>query len=180
MDSDPEYQATAVMAHNQALRRGIQAESDAYFEHVNRVINAAYPDDAARGEPNGGQPMPGNRDQGNGGDRANGGGNGGGHASSAGPSNRGGSQQQGGWKPIKTGLGTVNVSEAGGRTRISFPDASVRDNMEEGAQVCDPVGWNKDPAKALAEYTFEQIRIAREIESGASANLIIGEGRHYS
>lgn len=167
--SDPEYAATAALADRQARARGLMAETDGYMDHINRVMNAAYGEGHAGGASNGGQNMQ------NGGNQ--GGGNGG--NGSAGPSNRGGGQQQGGWKPVRTGLGVVNVADQNGRMRISFPDPSVRENMEEGAKVCFPDDWSKDPAAALAKYTGEQVKIAREIEAGGIADLRHGEGRDY-
>lgn len=168
METDKEYAATAADADRGAKRKGFMPNTDAYYQYIDRAMDAAYGAGHAGGGTNGGQQMPNNREQGGGA---------GGHA---GPSNRGGGGgQQGGWKSVVTGLGAVNVAEANGRMRISFPDPSVRENMEEGAKICYPDAWAKDPAAALAEYTGEQIKIAREMEAGGSAGMIIGEGRSY-
>ena len=166
MDTDREYQSTAALAHQQAVNRGFKPETDQYFEHVNRVMDAAYGSGHANGS-GGGQQM---QDQG----RSNGGG------SSAGPTSRGGGNSQGGWKPIRTGLGVLNVAEQGGKMRISFPDPSVRENMEEGAKICYPDQWAKDPGVALATYAAEQVKITREQESGGTGGMTpMGEGRTY-
>lgn len=169
MDNDREYQSTASLAHSQAVGRGYKPETDQYFEHVNRVMDAAYGAGHANGS-GGGPQMSGNREQGNGG----------GQQSHAAPSNRGGGGNNSGWKPVRTGLGVLNVAEAGGKMRISFPDPSVRDNMEEGAKICYPDQWSKDPGAALAAYAGEQVKIAREMEAGGDAGMTpMGEGRTY-
>lgn len=162
MDTDPVYRGTAVGAHNQAVAQGYTVESDEYFAHINRVMDATY---GGNGGQNGGHAMAQQR---------------GNDTSSAAPSNRGGGGQNGGWKVVKTGLGQVSVAENNGRMRISFPDASVRDNMDEGAKICYPTEYAKDPVAALAMYTGEQIKIAREQDAGGNAGLIIGEGRSYA
>lgn len=164
---DREYQGTAAMAHQQAVNRGFAPESDQYFEHINRVMDAAYGSGHAGGS-GGAQQM--SQDQG----RSNGGG------SAATPTSRGSANTQGGWKPIRTGLGVLNVAEQSGRMRISFPDPSVRENMEEGAKICYPDQWAKDPGAALAAYAGEQVKIAREMEAGGDAGMTpMGEGRTY-
>lgn len=166
MDTDREYNATAVMAHSQAVNRGFAPETDQYFDHINRVMDAAY--GHGNGGSNGGQrEMPGNEGRGSGGH--------------SGPSNRGGGgSQSGAFKAVKTGLGTLEVSDtAAGGMRIRRPQGSTLENMEEGAKICYPSEWSKDPAAALATYMGEQIKIAREIEGGGNASLIIGEGNTY-
>lgn len=172
MESDQEYAATAADADRQAQRKGHRPETDGYMDYINRVMDAAYGSGHANGS-GGGQQMSGNRDQGDQG-RSKGG------SSSAAPSNRGGGQPPGGWKPIRTGLGVLNVAEQGGKMRISFPDPSVRENMEEGAKICYPDQWAKDPAVALATYAAEQVKITREQEAGGTGGMTpMGEGRTY-
>lgn len=160
-DADPGYKATALALHAEAAQ-AFGAGTDGYYNHLNSGLARVYGDD--HGQLPGGQQMPQNQ---------------GGSTSTAAPTNRGGGGSQSGtFKAVQTGLGTVNVQRTqGGGMRISFPDASVRENMEEGAKVCLPGQWAKDPAKALAEYVGEQVRIAEERAGGGSAGHVEGDGR---
>jgi hypothetical protein len=172
MDTDRNYQAAAVMAHNQALERGFAPETDQYFDLINRVMDAAYgPAHAAGTSSNGERPMAGNN------------GNGGGSSSHAGASNRGGGGGgQGGFKAVRTGGGVLEVSDngRGGPMRIKLPQGDVLEFMEEGAKTCFPDEWMKNQQEALATYMGEQVKIAREIEAGSNGGMIqMGEGRTY-
>lgn len=168
-DTDDAYKTLALSAHNAAVRRGFTPETDdRYFAHLDAVMNAAYGNDHVSGS-NGGQHMP---------QQNNGGGD---QGSSAGPSNRGGGGgMQGGFKAVKTGLGTLEVSiNNSGGMRIKRPQGSTLENMEEGAKICFPDEWSKSPDAALTRYLGEQVKIAMEIEQGGNGGLINGEGRDY-
>jgi hypothetical protein len=162
-DADPGYKATALALHNEAGQtHGFG--SDAYYNHLNTGLARVYGE--SHGELPGGQQM----------QRQDGG-----NTSSAAPTNRGGGgSQSGSFKAVQTGLGVVNVArnQAGGM-RISFADPSVRENMEEGAKICFPGQWAKDPQKALAEYVGEQVRIAEERNGGGTAGMVNGDGAIY-
>jgi hypothetical protein len=41
---DPDAKATAVRAHEIAVRRGLQPDTQQYFDHVTRVVKAAHPE----------------------------------------------------------------------------------------------------------------------------------------
>lgn len=43
-NSDPDAQATAIRAHEIALRRGIRPDTSAYFDHVTKAVRALHPE----------------------------------------------------------------------------------------------------------------------------------------
>lgn len=172
MESDQEYAQTAAMADAQARRRGYAPESDEYFRHVNQVMDGVYGAGHAGGAGGGQEPMSGQS-------RDNRGGNGD-RTSVAAPSHRGGGTQNGGWKDIQTGLGILRVQESGGKMKVAFGDDSTRENMEEGAKVCFPGEYAKDPSDAIRQYVEAQIAIFRDQEAGrATGHVPMGEGRTY-
>ena len=175
LDENPEmmvqgsaFRSAALAAHDYAIKQW-DAESDQYFDHINRAVAgfkpAKPPQQPARQQE---QPMPQQ--------------NGGGSTSQAAPSNRGGGGSlPSGWKQINTLLGPVNVQDTnGGGMRFNFQgNEIVHEHMEEGAQVCYPDAYQKDPKQAVAMYTRDQVQIARERAAGGTGGLTLGDGATY-
>ena len=168
-NNDPGYKATAIAVHNHMASQGLTeaANPDQYFATLNSELAKIYGDN--HGAPPGADTMSGNRG-------GNGGGNGGSHAA---PPNRGGGNAGSTQVlPLASNLGQIRVQyrQDGSIARASFIDQNTRENMDEGAKVCFPEEYQKDPRAAVNKYTIEQIKIAEEIKRGGNAGLVYGEG----
>jgi hypothetical protein len=140
--SDQEYRSIAIGAHEEALRDGINAESPAYFRHIEARLAEKY------GNQEGGRNMSGSRAepafQG---------------ASPSRGDGRGASQSN----TVQTLLGPLIVNRrANGQIGIQIPP-NLRSTFQEGADSC---------GMTLAEYAHDHVKIADERRAGGNAGWI--------
>ncbi len=154
--TDDDYKAVAEGAHNAAVRAGHPDGSPGYIPYINKVMERFYGPDHGQG----GAPLQrGNPDMNT--RRSD-------STSSAGPSNRGGGGGGARGGTVNTPLGPLHVTEAAdGKVRIQIPQAD-RADWDEAASVNQ---------MSVAEYAYEQVKIARELAAGGDAGWVRGDGQ---
>lgn len=163
-NSDKPYKALAQMAHNEAVGMGHSVESQAYIDHIERILTDQYGDnhghvpsvDQGRTQPVNNPRTPSARD--------------------GVPSSRsaGGGVNNQGYRLVKTQLHKdplqVTYKSDGTIAKVKFGTAEQQKDFVEGAETC---------RMKLEDYVMDHIAIAKEIEAGGSGDLVRGEGRHY-
>jgi hypothetical protein len=158
-DIDPEYQASAITAHNAALSRNIAEGSEAYVNFIESRMTAKF------GE-NHGEIVPVNRtSQPQNTRRA---------SSTAAPPARGGDGNSG---SINGGGSAVTIKHNYGQISLSknargepVLRGTIPPEWREGARMCDM----SDEA-----YAIDQLRIHAEAKAGGDTGLQLGDGRVY-
>lgn len=156
--SDRKYQATAHIAHEEAIRAGQREGSQEYVDFIDRVLTEEYGDghgqtdsgDRRVTQPNRAAPS---------------------RQSSAAPPSRG-SGGGNGYKSVKIPrLGEIQYrDQAGGGRSIKIPDPAMRAAFEEYATLAH---------MSLSDYANDQVEHALEVAAGGRGDLIMGEGSRY-
>lgn len=168
MNTDEGYKRTAIAVHDRLEAAGVTEATDPerYFGTIHAELSKVYGDNHSA---HSGADTTMRSNSGNGGNRG----------SEAAPSNRGGGNSSASQViTLASGLGKVRVQhrQDGTIARLAFLDQASRENMDEGAKICYPSEYSKDPQAAIAAYTAEQVKIAQEIAMGSNAGLVVGEG----
>lgn len=163
-NTDPDYRAAAEGAHGAAVRAGHREGGAEYVRHIDQVMERLY----GPGHGQGSQPVrrqqeqmePRRQDM----------------SSSAGPTNRGGSGGGGGSRITQTPFGPVYVTErSDGRIHIQIPpSAKLPDGLERTR-----ADWEEAASiqhSSLADYAWEQVKVARELAAGGNGGWIRGDG----
>lgn len=162
--TDAVYAGAAIGAHNDAIRRGMAAGSEAYIDHIERTMTSIYGEGhgvAETGAPPVRPANGGNRDMTPPASRGNG----------AVPPSRSGGGSNGGWQTIKSDLGELLVQKrSDGTMGVRFGNSTSEANFKEGAETC---------RMSLADYVKEQVDIHDEIAAGGNAGLVYGDGRSF-
>ena len=154
INTDKEYRAIAAAGDSLAVSEGHQRGSQSYVDFVDRYLEDEF--GVGHGVPETHE-WRGRRDA---------------EVTSAHGAPRGGGGSRfaseddrtiGGARQVETPFGRLGYRVgADGRPIITFPNASVRADFEEGARACN---------MSLAEYARDQVSIAQEIASGRNAGL---------
>ena len=158
-ETDKPYKAMAQFAHNEAVQMGYGTDSQEYIDHIERLLTEQF------GENHGHTPQtrsshvpPSDR------------------SSSSVPPSRGGGggPNAGGYLPVKTALHRdpiyVRRDRDGNISNIRFSSAEQGKDFREGAETC---------RMDLADYVLDHIRVADEIASGGTGDLVRGDGQRF-
>lgn len=164
-NTDRKYKAIANEAHNEALKAGHRDGSQSYVDYIDGVMTEEYGEGHGQVGDQQVQQQPRARQQQSA--RANGG--------DGLPPSRGGGGGQGGYKTLSTPLGNVQYRQdrTGKIDNIRFPDNNTYENFVEGAQTSFRQLHERDPGKALEEFTTETIQ--EYLEGGETIKN--GDGR---
>lgn len=155
--ADNDYQAAAQGQHGAAVRAGKQVGSREYVDFIDAGLTRIFGEGHGQVNGSGRQQQ---QSRGDGLPPSRGGG--------------GGSGSAAGWKELATPLGKLLYQDRADGTRgVRFGDRSAQENFTEGARM--DRNYDKDPGRALAEYTNEHINAALE----GYTDLKIGDGRTY-
>lgn len=148
--SDRKYRGTAIEAHNEAIRSGRTEGSQEYVEYIDRIMTEEYGDGHGQ---IGHDPLSDYRQQPAARQAP--------RSDAAPPSRRASGGGTGGWKTIDTDLGKILYQDRPDGTRgIKFDSSDTHARFVEGAQMNR--NYEKDPGRALADYTNEHILDAME------------------
>jgi len=156
--SDRRYKALAVAAHEEAIEQGLQADTPAYFDHINDALTQEYGEGHGQVGGRQVQQQPRQRQQ-----------------SDGLPPSRHAGGAQGGYKTLSTPLGNLSYRQSrdGRIESVKFADTATHENFKEGAETSFRKLFEADPDKALAEFATETI--AEHLEG--SETIRNGDGR---
>jgi hypothetical protein len=152
--NDKEFHDYAMWMHQKAINEaGLREGSREYVDYIDRAVKVRFSE--------GREPMAQEPRRGDG----------------APPSRGNSAGGNAGWKRVRTGLGEVQYMDKPGGGRTIRMDADTRERFDEGARL--DRSYDRDPAKALADYTNEHINMALEnYQDEAGAYMKTGDGEY--